>query len=193
MATPAVIGTGSDQRRAPDGQQLYVASMIIDPAFSTSDTDVPSRRLTLITGDTRRDLADIITRTGTDTDGPITIAFVAGQGQPVALELSDSTLTQTFDLVGLKRTGSAPDVLYRAAKYPLGADVNIARTVTYKRYRGDGSIDYSSFDMKPITGKFELSVDKLSSAACWSSTFQPLSPPEPSPSPRVESAPQPTS
>jgi hypothetical protein len=160
VASPALIGTGSDQRRAPNGQQLYVVSFTTDPT-DTTDADMPSRRLTLVTGDTRRDLAGVIGDTEATSDEPITIAFAAAQGQPVALELSDSTLTQTFDLVGLKRTGEAPDVLYRAAKYPLQADVNIARTVTYKRYRGDGSVDNSVMDSKQITGKFEVSVDKL--------------------------------
>jgi hypothetical protein len=62
----------------------------------------------------------------------------------------------------LMRSGSSPDVLYRAAEYPLKADVNIARTVPYSRFQGDGSVDLSFMDKKPIKGQIELGVDTVS-------------------------------
>jgi hypothetical protein len=158
VATPAVIGTGSDQRRAPDGQQLYVVALTLDPQripeSTTSGSETPTRRLTLISGDTRRDLGDIV------TGQSFTLAFAAAAGQTVALELSDSSLTQTFDLVQLKRTGPSPDVLYRAAKYPIEADVNVAHTVRYSRLRGDGSIDHDLMTNKQVKGQIELGIDK---------------------------------
>lgn len=146
VSQPDVIGQGLEQRRAPDGHKLFAITVASDPGVKTYKEDRAT--VTLITGSKRRavnELSDL--QDGART----TLGFVAREGEPISLEMSDGRLTQAFDLENLVRTGENIEVLYRGDKYPFRVEPNVVHDVPYERFERDGRPE-------DIRGKMALSL-----------------------------------